>query len=227
MGCVQTLVLVRHAATAWNENRYCQGRKDVPLSPTGRRQVALLREALQGLAFDRAYASPLSRAQETARLLGQEPRVLDDLTEIDRGHWEGHPPDEIVRRWGKLHKAWLRYHDPENWELIRQTLRSMGRGNLIGDGERHLVPAQQPTTTDGYHAKRRKNTKQAHQPVQPAKRPVEESDFLPEIVYCRGYVIFLRQVLRLCRGRGCTEWSPMACLILDEIPPNVSRSGAK
>ena len=107
---VLTLVLVRHAATPWNESRYCQGHKDVPLSATGRRQVALLREALGDLAFDRAYASPLSRAQETARLLGQEPEVIDDLTEIDRGHWEGHPPDEIRRRWGKLHRAW--YDDP-------------------------------------------------------------------------------------------------------------------
>jgi broad specificity phosphatase PhoE len=107
---VPTLVLVRHAATAWNESRYCQGRKDVPLSATGRRQVALLREALADLAFDRAYASTLSRAQETARLLGHEPEVLDDLEEIDRGHWEGHPPDEILRRWGALHRAW--YDDP-------------------------------------------------------------------------------------------------------------------
>jgi broad specificity phosphatase PhoE len=107
---VQTLVLVRHAATSWNESEYCQGHRDVPLSATGRRQVALLREALAELAFDRVYASPLSRARETARLLGREPRVLDDLTEIDRGHWEGHPPDEIRRRWGKLARAW--YDDP-------------------------------------------------------------------------------------------------------------------
>ncbi|MHC4491144.1 MAG: histidine phosphatase family protein [Planctomycetota bacterium] len=110
VGRVLTLVLVRHAATSWNESRYCQGLRDVPLSPTGRRQVALLREALEDLTFDRAYASPLSRAQETANLLGQEPQVIDDLTEIDRGHWEGHPPDEIRRRWGKLARAW--YDDP-------------------------------------------------------------------------------------------------------------------
>lgn len=144
VGRVQTLVLVRHAATAWNENRYCQGRKDVPLSPTGRRQVALLREALRGLTFDRAYASPLSRARETARLLGQEPRVLDDLTEIDRGHWEGHPPDEIVRRWGKLHKAW--YDDPTGlampggeafdalWERAQRVVEL-----IAADGGRHVL----------------------------------------------------------------------------------------
>jgi hypothetical protein len=41
----------------------------------------------------------------------------------------------------KLHKAFLRYYDPENWPVIREGLRRMGRGDLIGNGERHLVPA--------------------------------------------------------------------------------------
>ncbi len=63
----------------------------------------------------------------------------------------------------KLHNALLRYHDPDNWELIRKTLRKMGKANLIGDGERHLVPEHQPETTHNYRASRRKNTKQAHE----------------------------------------------------------------
>jgi len=63
----------------------------------------------------------------------------------------------------KLHKALLRYHDPDNWELIRKTLRKMGRADLIGDGERQLVPDCQPDTTQSYRASRRKNTKQAHE----------------------------------------------------------------
>ena len=63
----------------------------------------------------------------------------------------------------KLHKALLRYHDPDNWELIRKTLRKMGRASLIGDGEQHLVPENQPETTHNYRASRRKNTKQAHE----------------------------------------------------------------
>jgi uncharacterized radical SAM protein YgiQ len=63
----------------------------------------------------------------------------------------------------KLHKALLRYHDPDNWELIRQTLREMNRADLIGDGERHLVPEDQPKATQTYRAARRKNTKEAHQ----------------------------------------------------------------
>jgi uncharacterized radical SAM protein YgiQ len=63
----------------------------------------------------------------------------------------------------KLHKALLRYHDPDNWELIRQILKKMGKASLIGNEERHLVPEFQPEANHDYQASRRKNTKQAHQ----------------------------------------------------------------
>jgi uncharacterized radical SAM protein YgiQ len=41
----------------------------------------------------------------------------------------------------KAHKAFLRYHDPANWPILRETLVKMGRGDLIGNGERHLIPS--------------------------------------------------------------------------------------
>ena len=63
----------------------------------------------------------------------------------------------------KLHKALLRYHDPNNWTTIRDALRKMGRADLIGDGERHLIPATQPEIGHDYRAPRRKNSAQAHQ----------------------------------------------------------------
>ncbi|MFC3471596.1 YgiQ family radical SAM protein [Massilia oculi] len=40
----------------------------------------------------------------------------------------------------KLHKAFLRYYDPENWPILREGLKRMGRSDLIGNGERHLIP---------------------------------------------------------------------------------------
>jgi uncharacterized radical SAM protein YgiQ len=49
----------------------------------------------------------------------------------------------------RLHKAFLRYHDPENWPLLREALRRMGRADLIGNGRHHLVPAWQPAGTGG------------------------------------------------------------------------------
>jgi uncharacterized radical SAM protein YgiQ len=47
----------------------------------------------------------------------------------------------------RLHKAFLRYHDAENWPLLRETLRQMGRADLIGNGKRHLIPLWQPAGT--------------------------------------------------------------------------------
>lgn len=47
----------------------------------------------------------------------------------------------------RLHKAFLRYHDPDNWPLLRQALKDMGRAELIGNGKRHLIPTWQPEGT--------------------------------------------------------------------------------
>ncbi len=44
----------------------------------------------------------------------------------------------------RLHKAFLRYHDPENWPVLRDALKRMGRADLIGNGKHHLIPAYQP-----------------------------------------------------------------------------------
>jgi hypothetical protein len=49
----------------------------------------------------------------------------------------------------KLHKAFLRYHDANNWPLLRKALKRMGRADLIGNGKRHLIPAWQPKGTGG------------------------------------------------------------------------------
>ena len=47
----------------------------------------------------------------------------------------------------RLHKAFLRYHDAENWPVLREALKRMGRSDLIGSGKRHLIPAWQPRGT--------------------------------------------------------------------------------
>lgn len=47
----------------------------------------------------------------------------------------------------RLHKAFLRYHDAENWPVLREALKKMGRSDLIGSGKRHLIPAWQPRGT--------------------------------------------------------------------------------
>jgi len=105
------LLLVRHGATGWNEGGRFLGRTDVPLSDRGRRQAECLRAALAGERFDRVFASPLTRALETARRIGHEPEPLFDLVEIDRGTWEGLDEGAIRLRDPALHRRW--YEDPK------------------------------------------------------------------------------------------------------------------
>jgi len=47
----------------------------------------------------------------------------------------------------RLHKAFLRYHDANNWPLLREALRRMGRADLIGSRRDQLIPAHQPPGT--------------------------------------------------------------------------------
>lgn len=57
----------------------------------------------------------------------------------------------------RLHKAFLRWHDPVNWPQLREALTAMGRADLIGDGDKQLIPATQPE--DAQHVNpRRKNS---------------------------------------------------------------------
>jgi len=58
----------------------------------------------------------------------------------------------------RLHKAFLRYHDANNWPLLREALKAMGRADLIGNGKQHLIPRFQPINTEGYTSSRRKNS---------------------------------------------------------------------
>ena len=88
-----TLLLVRHGETDWNAEGRLQGHTDRPLNAHGRTQAKDLAERLAGEGADAIYASDLSRAKETAEILGARlglPVVIDaDLREKNWGNWEG------------------------------------------------------------------------------------------------------------------------------------------
>jgi Domain of unknown function (DUF3362) len=69
----------------------------------------------------------------------------------------------------RLHKAFLRYHDPNNWPTLREALKAMGRADLIGNGKHHLVPTFQPATDGSYQSPRRKNSTPTVAATAPAK----------------------------------------------------------
>jgi broad specificity phosphatase PhoE len=87
------LLLVRHGETDWNAEGRLQGHTDRPLNPYGREQAKALAERLDGDGIGAVYASDLSRARETAEIVGERlglTVVIDpDLREKNWGNWEG------------------------------------------------------------------------------------------------------------------------------------------
>ncbi len=103
--------LARHGATDDNlEPARVQGRRDVPLNELGRQQARGLAERVASLHFEALYTSPLTRAAQTAeivgRRLGLEPIADERLAESDRGSWEGLRWSEIAARDEARYAAW-------------------------------------------------------------------------------------------------------------------------
>ncbi|WP_372826660.1 YgiQ family radical SAM protein [Polaromonas sp.] len=99
------------------------------------------------------YPSPMATAT-TMYHTGKNP-----LRKITRSAETSETVD-IVRgdKRRRLHKAFLRYHDANNWPLLREALKAMGRADLIGNGKHHLIPTFQPLTDGGYVSARKKNS---------------------------------------------------------------------
>ena len=83
---------------------------------------------------------------------------------------------ETVRsgRMRKLHKAFLRYHDPENWPLLREVLKQMGRADLIGNSKKQLIPAFQPAGTGQHHKEIRRPKTLPRTPLRPIDKAVKK-----------------------------------------------------
>lgn len=98
------IYLFRHGETDWNTQRRLQGQSDIPLNRSGRELAIKTAEALraEGILFDRAFCSPLSRARETARILlgtANIPLVTDErLKEMCFGEHEGDYFDEAKQK---------------------------------------------------------------------------------------------------------------------------------
>ena len=83
------LYLIRHGQTDWNLRAMLQGRTDIPLNETGRRQAMEAGERLAGVHFDAVYSSPLQRCRKLAEYCGYPAPLLDDrLKELNFGDWE-------------------------------------------------------------------------------------------------------------------------------------------
>jgi probable phosphoglycerate mutase len=121
--------LVRHGATVLSaEDRYA-GAVDVALSDEGRAQARALGTRLAGEALAAVYASPMSRAQDTARSIvdgrGLDVATVPELRETDHGHWEGRTREEIRAAFPDEYARWERdpfTFAPSNGETGLQVL---------------------------------------------------------------------------------------------------------
>lgn len=88
-----TLLIARHGETEWNREERYQGHADPPLNETGRAQAEELATKLEGEPIDAVYSSDLSRAAETAEIVGARLGLPVEhepgLREIDVGSWQG------------------------------------------------------------------------------------------------------------------------------------------
>ena len=128
----QEVLLARHGETDDNrEPLRFQGRRDTPLNDTGRRQAAELAERVADTGIASLWSSDLSRASETAEIvgayLGLEATLDARLREGNRGRWEGRLFRDVAREEPDLYAAWMQAGDswrfPGGESLLAQQQR--------------------------------------------------------------------------------------------------------
>lgn len=102
------ITLVRHGQTDWNLARRIQGTTDIPLNDTGREDARRAASVLSRGAHHAVYASPLSRARETAEIIAVElglgaPHLMSGLREREFGEGEGMLVPDYIDRYGHWH----------------------------------------------------------------------------------------------------------------------------
>jgi broad specificity phosphatase PhoE len=167
------VLLARHGETDDNiEPIRAQGFADTPLNDTGRGQAAELAERMAGAGIASLWASDLSRARETAEIVGARvglsPALDWRLREGDRGEWEGRRFVDIEREDPRRYRAWLRagegFRFPggeslrEQQERVTASLRDVHRWGKLpalvvchGGSIRVMLSARDPRGLDAFH----------------------------------------------------------------------------
>ena len=105
------IILIRHGETDWNREQVFRGRIDVALNEVGVTQARAVQESLKDTVIDGIYSSPLSRAFETASIVGKNRkgavRVEEGFTDIDFGAWQGLSHREVKEKYNDLYETWL------------------------------------------------------------------------------------------------------------------------
>jgi broad specificity phosphatase PhoE len=171
---LEGVLLARHGQTDDNlEPLRFQGWRDTPLNDTGRRQAAELAEKVVGHGVRSLWASDLSRATETAeivgRRLGKTPTLDPRLREGNRGRWEGHLFVDVASAEPELYAAWQRAGDDfrfpggeslrEQRERVNAALHDIHRAGPLpalavchGGSIRVMLSLRDPRGLSSFHA---------------------------------------------------------------------------
>jgi broad specificity phosphatase PhoE len=118
------MILIRHGQSTANASGVWQGQLNFPLSEQGRLQAAYTGRALRGTKISGVYASPLSRAFETAEIVAREAGFsgevvpIPDLMERHGGILEGHTWAEQEARNPAFAEKFLALPEEERWTLV-------------------------------------------------------------------------------------------------------------
>jgi phosphoserine phosphatase len=124
--------VVRHGETEYNKEELFRGRKDIPLNEEGKKQAEHLGAYFKGKDIGRIFASPLARAQETARGIEETTKApietLDEFTDMDFGAWEGVALKDVERLYPEQFSQWretpqrLKVKDGESLAVVRRRI---------------------------------------------------------------------------------------------------------
>jgi broad specificity phosphatase PhoE len=129
------LLAIRHGDTEFARERRFAGGRDVGLTSHGRRQFAAVARSVAGTAPAALYTSPLSRARESAELigaaLGLDVRVAPAFREMAFGAWEGLTRAEVTARYPREFEAWTvtpHLVEPPGGERLHDVAARVGEG---------------------------------------------------------------------------------------------------
>ena len=112
------VILIRHGETDWNQEKIYRGRIDVKLNTNGVKQAGIIGSRLSELDIDAFYSSPLVRAYETTKIIAsyhnKNVSVLDELTDIHFGDWQGLAKKDVVKKYPDIYETWANSPDRAN-----------------------------------------------------------------------------------------------------------------
>jgi len=138
------IYLVRHGQTVWNRELIFRGQADVPLNDTGRKQAELAGEALKDVNLAAIYASPLSRAAETAEAIARRQNVSvgadPAFNDFDCGRFQGLTLEAAKGAFPDIYETWEKtphlVRFPEGGSLHDVTNRAMPRLKELSEQHR-------------------------------------------------------------------------------------------